>query len=145
MKPEIIEYINTQRICVLAVEMLDGSPHAATVHFAHQSEPSVFYFETSKTYRKCEPLFGRAESRASVVIGSDENNMKTLQMDGVVKIVSGKEKENFDKVYFGKFPNKIAKSYGFENVYFSFSPTWWRFTDWTGPNGKVILYSEDNK
>lgn len=143
MKPEILEYINSQRICVLAIEMLDGSPHAATVHFAHQNTPLMFYFETSKAYRKCEPLFGRVESRASVVIGSDENNMKTLQMDGIVKIVTEEEKENFKKVYFGKFPNKIAKSYGSENVYFSFIPTWWRFTDWTGPNSKVIICSED--
>ena len=39
MTPEIINFINSQKVCVLAVEMPDGSPHAATVHFALAEGP----------------------------------------------------------------------------------------------------------
>src|SRR6185369_5850734 len=110
MPKEVIEYIQSQRIGVLAVEMLDGSPHAATVHFVHVEDPLVFYLETYREYRKAEPLFGREKTRASFVIGSNENDMRTLQLDGIVELIPDAEKENYDSVYFGKFPNKKEKS-----------------------------------
>jgi uncharacterized protein YhbP (UPF0306 family) len=144
--PEIIEYLNSQRICVLAVEMVDGSPHGATVHFAYDEQRQKFLFETSRPYRKCEALFGREVSRASIVVGVDESNMKTLQIDGTVALVADAEaQKDFDSVYFAKFPNKIGKKHGgHENVFFTFTPTWWRYTDWTNKDGKLVVTSEDN-
>ncbi len=141
MNQEILDYIKTQRVGVLAVEMLDGSPHGATVHFAHTEEPFVFYFETCRDYRKSEPLFGREASRASLVIGFDENNMKTFQTDGEIRLMKKEEMEFFNEVYYGKFPNKKGKWYGSDPVFFMFTPKWWRFTDWTKPEGKLILTS----
>jgi general stress protein 26 len=143
MKQEIINYLKTQRVGVLAVEMLDGSPHGATIHFAHTEDTVVFYFETSKDYRKAEPILSKDSVRASFVVGCDPNSMKTLQLDGIVKLVSESDREKFKEIYFGKFPEKLAKSYGVEQVYFTFTPTWWRFTDWTTPQGKMILTSID--
>jgi general stress protein 26 len=139
MQKEILEYLKTERIGVLAVEMLDGSPHASTVHFAHTENPLVFYFETYREYRKSEPLYEREESRASFVIGCDEKNMKTLQLDGIVKLLKPDEKEIFDSVYLEKFPKKKEKSKDPKFVFFKFIPKWWRFTDWTKPEGKIIL------
>jgi hypothetical protein len=43
MNKEILDYIKSQRVCVLAVEMMDSSPHAATVHFAHMDNPLMFF------------------------------------------------------------------------------------------------------
>lgn len=143
MKQEIIDFIDSQRICVLAVEMLNGSPHAATVHFAYQDNPSRFLFETYRDYRKAEPLFGRELTRASMVIGFDESNMKTLQLDGEVRLITSDEKEIFDEVYLGKFPNKKQKSIDPKFVSFVFLPQWWRYTDWTKPEGKIIIISDD--
>jgi uncharacterized protein YhbP (UPF0306 family) len=142
---QIVEYLNSQRICVLAVEMMDGSPHGATVHFTYDEQHQRFLFETSRPYRKCEALFGREVSRASIVVGVDESNMRTLQIDGTVTLVKGEEEQSaFDAVYFAKFPNKIGKKHGgHENVFFTFTPTWWRYTDWTNKDGKLILCSED--
>lgn len=142
MKSEILDYLKTQRVGVLAVEMLDGSPHAATVHFAHAEDPFVFFFETCREYRKAEALFGRHETRASFVVGSDESNMKTLQLDGIAQLIEPEGKEIFDSVYLGKFPEKKEKSDKGEFVFFKFTPTWWRFTDWTLPTGRLILTSE---
>jgi hypothetical protein len=45
-------------------------------------------------------------------------------------------------VYFGKFPNKLEKSKDPKFVFFKFVPTWWRFTDWTAPEGKLIIASD---
>ena len=144
---EIRDYIASQRVGVLAVEMLDGSPHAATVHLAHSENPLQFFFETSREYRKCEALFGRESTRASLVIGSDEGNLKTLQLDGVVRLLNKEvsERERFSKVYLEKFPNKKEKIRTDPKVVlFTFLPSWWRFTDWTRPEGKLIVSSEDS-
>ena len=142
MNKSILDYLKTQRVGVLAVEMMDGSPHAATVHFAHTDDPFIFYFETNKTYRKAEALLGREVTRASIVIGSTEADMRTLQLDGTVKLLKDSEQDLYNEVYLGMFPEKREKSKDPNFVRFSFIPTWWRFTDFTGPNGKVIISSE---
>ena len=139
----ILDYLKTQRICVLAVEMLDGSPQAATVHFAHTEDPLVFFFETYRDYRKAEPLFGREITRASLVIGSDESNMQTLQLDGEIRFIQPDEKKLFETNYLEKFPKKKEKASDPKFVPFLFTPTWWRFTDWTRPEGKIIISSAD--
>ncbi len=143
MNQKIIDFIQSQRICVLAVEMLDGSPHGATVHFAYDEERNIFYFETNREYRKAEALFGREETRATIVIGVDESNMKTFQLDGTIALIKEEERSAFDIVYLGKFPQKKEKTSQGLFVLFSFTPTWWRYTDWTGQDGKIILTSEN--
>ena len=143
MKQVILDFLNTQRVGVLAVEMLDGSPHAATLHFAHTENPFILYFKTDREYRKSEPLHGRPVSRASFVIGTSEKEMKTLQLDGTVQIVKPVEQTAFDIVYYKKFLDKTKDPNDNDAVYFTFTPTWWRFTDWKTPNGKMILTSDD--
>jgi len=142
MPKEVIDFIKSQFLAVLAVEMMDGSPHAATVHFAFHEDTSNFLFETYRPYRKCEALFGREKSRASLVIGFDENDRKTLQIDGEVKLLqTDTEKLLFNKIYFKKFPNKKNNDPQF--VFFSLTPKWWRYTDWDSPSGKIIISSDD--
>lgn len=140
MNQQILDYIKSQRVGVLAVEMPDGSPHAATVHYSNSTDPLVFFFETDRKSRKAESLLTNGVVRASFVIGADESNMKTLQMDGQAKIIGEKDMELFDKSYFEKFTEKRGKYT--DQVLFSFTPTWWRFTDWNTPEGKKIWNSE---
>jgi general stress protein 26 len=141
MEPEILEFLASQRVGVLAVEMLDGSPHGATVHYAHADKPVIFYFETNRSYRKAEPLFGREVTRASFVVGTDAGAKKTLQLDGTVQLLAPEQKEMFDAIYYEKFPTKKEKASDPTVVMFKFVPTWWRYTDWTVPDGKKILMS----
>lgn len=140
---EIVTYLDEERIGVLAVEMLDGSPHAATVHYSYDATENIFYFETYKDYRKAEPILKGIDVRVSFVVGVNESKMKTLQMDGVVKLVDTDGLKNFEENYFAKFPNKLEKYKAGGFVCFSFAPTWWRFTDWTSPTGKFITDSEN--
>ncbi len=140
MQSQILDYLQTQRVGILAIEMTDGSPHAATVHFAAEADGSHFYFWTPAGSRKVESLQTRPSSRASVVIGADETNMKTLQMDGECKFVLEQDRSRFDSIYFGKFPEKVGKFP--DAVALVFSPSWWRFTDWTTPQGRVVLNSK---
>jgi general stress protein 26 len=141
---EILDYVKSQRVGVLALEMMDGSPHASTVHFAHTEDPLVFYFETYRQYRKAEALYGKKITRASLVIGMNENDMKTFQLDGEAMLLESDEMDIFNKVYLGKFPEKIKKAQEPKFVFFKFIPTWWRFTDWNTPEGKKIITSNGN-
>ncbi len=145
MQTEIIDFIKSKRICVLAVEMLDGSPHASTLHFVLDDKSLTFFFETYNTYRKAKVLLDKKIIRASVVVGFDESEMKTLQLDGEARIIKDTETELFDIIYFEKFSEKKEKSLDPKFVKFLFIPKWWRYTDWTGKEGKVIITSEDKE
>jgi general stress protein 26 len=138
---ESLTYLNTQRIGVFAVEMLDGSPHAATVHFAHTDEPFQFLIRTSVDSLKSQPLIKHGEIRASFVIGVDENNMKTFQLNGIARIIPKHEEETFSDIFMAKFPTKEVKVNDPKTACIMFTPTWWRFTDWKTPEGKRIWTS----
>lgn len=136
MNTEILEYLRTQKVCVLAVEMPDGSPHAATVHFAFDEKSETFIIMTNPEYRKHEALANGA-TRASLVIGSTESDMRTFQLDGTACLSDSPE---FLSIYLTLFP-KAAHLYK-KDVLFTFVPTWWRFTDWTRPEGKTVYTSD---
>lgn len=145
MRQEILEYLKTQRVGVLAVEMLDGSPHGATVHFAHTENSFQFFFKTHREYRKVEPLLEKSTTRATFVVGVDESNMKTLQLDGEVRLISQIEKELFDNVYFGKFPEKRKNQEDPNSIYLIFTPVWWKYTEWNTSQGKLIITSNQHE
>ena len=124
--------------------MLDGSPHAATVHFAHAENPLMFFFETDRNYRNSESLLSKEMARASLVIGVDENNKKTFQADGEARLLKAEEEKLFEEIYLGKFPNKKKKIVDPNSIFFTFTPKWWRFTDYTKPEGKIIFTSDQS-
>lgn len=132
MPQEAIDFIHTENIGVFAVKMSDGRPHAATIHIAYNSKDSSFIILTSPDSLKAQPL-KNGEVPASVVLGTSEAVFRTLQMDGIAKLEDSEEIRN---VYFTKFPKKLGK---FANdVFITFKPTWWRFTDGTTPQGRKV-------
>jgi uncharacterized protein YhbP (UPF0306 family) len=143
MQQEILGYLSSQRIGVLAVEMADGSPHAATLHYANNGSGDMFFFKTDRAYRKSEALLSKAIVRASIVIGFSESEMKTLQLDGEARLLEEDTQGVFESAYYGKFPEKRKLERDPNAVCFVFMPNWWRFTDWTKPKGKSIILSTD--
>ncbi len=137
----MFEYIGSQRACAVALEMLDGAPHAATVHFAHVNEPLNFIIQTNPHSRKGEPLLAKTQVRTSLVVGLVEvagGKEKTFQLDGEAQVI---EKDDpLVKVYLDKFPEKAGK--WAEDIFFKVTPKWWRFTDWSKLEGKTILNSD---
>ena len=110
MKKEILDYISTQRVCVIAVEMPDGSPHAATVHFAHTDEPLTFIVQTSPSCRKAESLQTSERTRVSIVVGVTEESDgkdKTFQLDGEAQLIESDSE--LVEAYLCKFPDKRGK------------------------------------
>jgi hypothetical protein len=141
MHPEALEFLGKNRICVLAIEMPDGSPHASTVHYAHGDGP-ILVFQSSRTYRKAEALSMRPKSRASISVGFSEGaDSATLQMDGEAMLLDPSD-PRIQSIYFAKFPEKVGKFGGPDEIFFVFTPTWWRFSDYRKPRGKTIFSSD---
>ena len=133
----MLEFMGKERACVLAVQLLDGTPHTATVHFAHAADPLRLIFTTSPKYRKSEALLKGGPVPASVTVGVSEDDMRTFQLDGTVQITEDKD---IIETYFQKFPEK--REHFTEDFFFVFTPTWWRYTDWTKPEGKTVMTSD---
>lgn len=143
MNKLITDYLDQQRICVLGVEMPDGAPHAATVHFACSPEPFRFYFLTDIKSHKARPLADKQEVRATVVVGFDEAQMKTFQADGVIARLAGKDLDTFNRIYLAKFPEKRQFMTDPARVAaLMFIPAWWRYTDMRDRDNKTIISSE---
>lgn len=140
MDNDIHEYLEGQNVCVFAIEMNDGAPHAATVHFATTGVASAFVFLTSRAYRKSEPFLAKGSARASVVVGSNEGDMRTFQADGIARALTEDDVALKD-AYFKKFPKKAEKYDESSDIFITFTPSWWRFTDWTAPQGKTVRSS----
>lgn len=138
MNPEVLEYISAYEICVLAVEMPDGSPHAATVHYAPSGDEPTFVFMTHPKSRKGEAIVGKESVRVTLVIGFKEDNVqRTFQADGIVRLLKDDETV-LKEAYLTRFPGKDQKFK--EDIFFKFTPTWWRLTTWSEGN-KTILTS----
>ncbi len=135
MPDEVLAFLQTQRVGVLAVKMPDGTPHGATVHFANSEDPFICIFLTSPSYRKCEPL-RQGDTPASFVVGTEERVMKTLQMDGIAKLA---DTAALRDAYFSRFPDKLGKNP--EDILFIFTPTSWQYTDWSKPKDRRVTTS----
>ncbi len=104
---------------------------------AHQDQPLTFVIQTSPDSRKCEKLFSTGTARASLVVGTTENNEKkdiTLQLDGVAHVLG--MDDPLIQTYLTKFLKKDEEYEG--DIFVAITPTWWRFTQWSTPQGTVI-------
>lgn len=123
MDPKIVEYLEKERMCVLATVLANGTPHAAAMHFVYQNE--ALFFSTHFGNRKLEGL-NAGRSQASVCVGFSETDWATLQMDGQI--------EKTDPVFakslvLSKYPES-EKHMDDQTVFLKFTPSWWRFMDY---------------
>lgn len=140
MDERINNFLTAERLGVLAVELLDGSPHAATMHFAHIAEPFTILFVTSKSYRKAERILQSGETRASFVVGVSEQSLKTMQIDGIIRSITDEQTINS---YLQKFPEKKEKIDNPEELLLALTPTWWKFEDYKAPEGQKTIESNN--
>lgn len=131
MTPDILSFINDNRIGVICVTMPDGTPHAATIHYSHSEEPFVLYVSTRSNSRKCESLVPGKTAKASFVIGFDESTMKTFQADGeVTHVTDADELEKIYAIHYAKHPFAEKFKADPTTAILKFTPNWWRFSDY---------------
>ena len=83
MNKEILDFVQSEPVCAIALILPDGSPHNATLHHAHALDPFCLIFETNDESRKFSAFSYGNSARASVVIGVNENDFRTLQLNGL--------------------------------------------------------------
>lgn len=139
MTDEIKKFLHENNIAVLSVMLSDGSPHGAAIHFSHTDEPLNFYFQTKIGSRKCEALVDGRAGKASVVVGFDEKEMITIQLDGEVRqLHDEKEIEALCSIHYAKHP--YAAKHRHEGAAFlKFTPTWWRYSDYSSRPPRILM------
>lgn len=143
MDQKILDFLTKEHIGSLTTTLPDNSLHAAAMHFSHANEPFELYFSTENTSRKCKGLLHGEVVNAAVVVGLSETEWITIQLDGVVQIVSDKsELEKIQTIHYSKHPNSAQYKDAPETVFLKFTPKWWRYTDYnTKP--PTLISSED--
>ena len=129
MNTHALEVLEKERVCVLAVPMADGAPHAAATHFSYEAEPTTLFIQTYPTV-KTKAIQDRGGSApAAVVVGFDETQFVSLQMRGEVRIVSDAgEVERITAIHLAKHP-EAKEHLSPSTIFLAFTPTWWRYTD----------------
>ena len=111
------------------------------MHFSHSNEPLEIYIQTENTSRKCQALLSGKDIKASIVIGFSEEEFKTLQMDGNIKIVNPENLNDIHQIHYYKLPDAKKWKDDPATIFLVFKPTWWRYTEYK-PEFKVISSEE---
>lgn len=135
MQEPIVDFLSQNRIGVFAIETESGAPHAATIHIAYTEDPLSFVFLTGSATRKGQAV-SSGTRRASLVIGTNEEEMRTFQLDGTARITTDAE---LISQYFARFPEKQEKYNPEKDIFVEFVPSWWRYADM---KAKLIIASE---
>lgn len=130
MDNRISTFLTKHHIAALTVTLSDGTLHAAALHFSHQEEPTVIYFSTDRTSRKCQGLLNGEVQQAALVVGLSEEEWVTVQMDGEVQAISDEtELARVQAVHYAKHPGSEKYKDDPATIFLKFTPKWWRYTD----------------
>lgn len=135
-RAELLSFLRRHRYCVQASVNADGAPQAAVVGFAVTDDLELV-FDTLGGTRKAHNL--RLEPRIALVIGWDDD--QTVQLEGVADEPSGPELARLKRVYFGVFPDGVARESWADISYFRVRPHWARYSDFR-PGGSISELTE---
>lgn len=130
MDKMVLDFLTKNRVCVLSVLLKNDSPHAAAMHYSHSVSPLEIYIQTKNTSRKMSALLKGGFVKASIVVGFSEQEFKTLQLDGDVRILSKNRLSEVHKIHYTKHPDAKQWKDDPATVFLAFKPTWWRYTEY---------------
>lgn len=143
MDQKVLQFLTTHKIGVLTTVNINGTPHSATLFYAHEIDPFRIFFLTEKTSKKVQGLLNGETERAAFVTGFSEKEWITFQAEGTISIVLGEEKlQDAQAVYYLKYPNaKHIEKYP-NLILLEFRLTWWRYSDITSSPWEIISSHE---
>ena len=130
---EVFQFMNNERLAVLATAAENGSPEAALMGFAVTPELEIV-FDTVKTSRKYPKL--KKNPRVAWVIGCTTEI--TVQYEGIAEELVGDDLAKYKKTYFAAFPDGPTRESWPGITYFVVRPTWVRYCDYD-PSRRRIL------
>ncbi|HKN24860.1 MAG TPA: pyridoxamine 5'-phosphate oxidase family protein [Candidatus Acidoferrum sp.] len=122
---EVLRFMKSERLAVLATVGDDRRPEAALMGFAVTPELEII-FDTVKTSRKYPNL--KKNPRVAWVIGCSTEI--TVQYEGVAEELEGEELVKYKKTYFATFPDGPARENWPGITYFVVRPKWLRYCDY---------------
>ncbi len=122
---EVLRFMKSERLAVLATVGDDRRPEAALMGFAVTPELEII-FDTVKTSRKYPNL--KKNPRVAWVIGCSTEI--TVQYEGMADELEGEELVKYKKTYFATFPDGRARENWPGIAYFVVRPKWLRFCDY---------------
>lgn len=125
----VLDFLEKERVCVLATLLSDGSPHTAALHFSAQADPICLYFSVDSTSRKYQGLLEADTIKGSITVGFSEVDWITLQMDGLVEKVDSGDLARVQKIHYAKNPGSEKHKDIPTTVFIKFIPTWYRYSD----------------
>ncbi|MEX0748513.1 MAG: pyridoxamine 5'-phosphate oxidase family protein [Candidatus Saccharimonadales bacterium] len=124
-KQEIIEWLHTQTLGVIATLDETGQPQGATVAFS-ETEDCELIIGTSETSRKAANI--ARDGRLSFTVTSPEQRY-TVQLEGIARKLSDAEFEPYAERHYAKLPASAPFRNVKEQCHILITPTWIRFSD----------------
>jgi hypothetical protein len=125
---EMKQFVDSHRWAIEATSTVDGQPQAAIIGIA-MSDSLEIVFDTLSTSRKAVNL--RTNSRMAMVIGGwNDEDPRTLQIEGEVDFPQGDELKRLADVYYSVFADGPSRLEWPELVYVRLRPRWARFSDY---------------
>ncbi len=123
---KVIAYLGQFEECVMATVNEKGQPEAATVGFSENQNLELM-IGTSRNSRKCRNIFQNPQ--VAVVVGFKGDI--TVQFEGIARELTDEELTERKKLYFKKLPELKVFERDPDQVYFSITPNWVRYTDFS--------------
>ncbi|HYK08540.1 MAG TPA: pyridoxamine 5'-phosphate oxidase family protein [Candidatus Eisenbacteria bacterium] len=144
MDQKVINFLTKHRVGALTVVNINGTPHAAVVHYAHTTDPLRIYILTEKSSKKAQGLLLGETQRAAFVVGFSEEEWVTFQAEGNIKMVLGeKALQDAQAIYYLKFPNAKHITTNSNLILLEFTTTWWRYSNLNPSPWEVIASHQE--
>ncbi len=125
--PELLAFLRSHRLAVLATSSSAGEPRAAVMGFA-VTDRFEFVFDTLASTRKVPNL--RENPRVALVVGGlAAGDERTAQVEGVADEPVGAELGRLKAAYFGVFPEGRDRQAWPGILYFRVRPVGIRYSD----------------
>lgn len=130
MKKKALEFLKNEVYCIIATVSAEGSPQAAFVAFSENQDLEIM-IGTSNKSRKYQNIM----RNPNVAIEFGIDGKRTMQYEGVARILNDAERKERAKAHFVKQPSARKYESDPDQVYFVVRPTWLRIST----SGPVVL------
>ena len=129
---EVFQFMNSERLAVLATAGENGQPEAALMGFAVTPELEII-FDTVRSSRKYPNL--KKNPRVAWVIGCTTE--VTVQYEGIAEELEGEELARYKQRYFAKFPDGPERQNWPGITYFVVRPKCVRYCDYNPATRRI--------
>lgn len=129
---DVYEFMEGERLGVLATVSEDGTPEAALMGIAATPQLELI-FDTLNSTRKYANI--QKNPRVAFVIGCSSEI--SVQYEGIAAELSGDHLAKYKAIYFAKFTDGPARENWLGMTYFVVRPRWVRYSDYNPASRRI--------